>query len=56
MATLENKVSSVIGDRTAKVLEATFGVKNIGDLMRHYPRRYMVRGELSDISQLNEGD
>ena len=56
MANLENKVSSVIGDRTAKVLEATFGVKNIGDLMRHYPRRYMVRGELSDISQLNEGD
>ena len=56
MADLDNKVSSVIGDRTAKVLEATFGVKNIGDLMRHYPRRYMVRGELSDISQLNEGD
>ena len=56
MANLENKVSSVIGDRTAKVLEATFGIKNIGDLMRHYPRRYMVRGELSDISMLNEGD
>ncbi|MEY3636334.1 MAG: hypothetical protein RL147_763 [Actinomycetota bacterium] len=56
MANLENKVSSVIGDRTAKVLEATFGIKNIGDLMRHYPRRYMVRGELSDISMLKEGD
>lgn len=56
MANLENKVSSVIGDRTAKVLEATFGIKNIADLMRHYPRRYMVRGELSDISQLSEGD
>ena len=24
--------------------------------MRHYPRRYMVRGELSDISALHEGD
>jgi RecG-like helicase len=56
VATLENKVSSVIGDRTAKVLETGFGVKNIGDLMRHYPRRYMVRGELSDISALREGD
>ncbi len=56
MANLENKVSSVVGDRTAKVLEATFGIKNIADLMRHYPRRYMVRGELSDISQLSEGD
>ena len=56
MAQLENKVSAVVGDRTAKVLETTFGIKSIGDLMRHYPRRYMVRGELSDISALGEGD
>ena len=56
MAHLENKVSAVVGDRTAKVLETTFGIKSIGDLMRHYPRRYMVRGELSDISALHEGD
>ena len=56
MAQLENKVSGVVGDRTAKVLETTFGIKTIGDLMRHYPRRYMVRGELSDISALHEGD
>ena len=56
MAQLENKVSAVVGDRTAKVLETTFGIKTIGDLMRHYPRRYMVRGELSDISALHEGD
>jgi ATP-dependent DNA helicase RecG len=56
VAQLENKVSGVVGDRTAKVLETTFGIKSIGDLMRHYPRRYMVRGELSDISELHEGD
>ena len=56
MATLENKVSAVVGDRTAKVLDTTFSIKTIGDLMRHYPRRYMVRGELSDISALREGD
>ena len=56
MAQLENKVSAVVGDRTAKVLDTTFGIKTIGDLMRHYPRRYMVRGELSDISGLKEGD
>jgi ATP-dependent DNA helicase RecG len=56
VAQLENKVSAVVGDRTAKVLETTFGIKSIGDLMRHYPRRYMVRGELSDISALGEGD
>lgn len=56
VATLENKVSAVVGDRTAKVLESTFSIKTVGDLMRHYPRRYMVRGELSDISALREGD
>ena len=56
MATLENKVSAVVGDRTAKVLDTAFSIKTVGDLMRHYPRRYMVRGELSDISALREGD
>ena len=56
MADLESKLSAVIGDRTAKVLADTFGIKTVGDLMRHYPRRYLVRGELSDISELVEGD
>jgi ATP-dependent DNA helicase RecG len=56
MADLESKLSSVIGDRTAKVLTDTFDIKTVGDLMRHYPRRYLVRGELSNISELVEGD
>jgi len=56
MADLESKLSSVIGDRTAKVLTDTFDIGTVGDLMRHYPRRYLVRGELSDISELVEGD
>ena len=56
MANLESKLSSVIGDRTAKVLADTFDIRTVGDLMRHYPRRYLVRGELSDISELVAGD
>ena len=56
MADLESKLSSVIGDRTAKVLTDTFDIRTVGDLMRHYPRRYLVRGELSDVSELVEGD
>ena len=56
MASLDSKVSSVLGDRTSKVLETTFGIKSVGDLLRHYPRRYAVRGELTDISTLQEGD
>ena len=56
MASLDSKLVSVIGDRTAKVVETTFGYKTVGDLLHHYPRRYLVRGELSDIAELNEGD
>jgi len=56
MADLDSKLSSVVGDRTAKVLTDAFAIKTVGDLMRHYPRRYLVRGELSDISKLVEGD
>ena len=56
MANLESKLSDVVGDRTSKVLTDAFGIKSVGDLVRHYPRRYMVRGELSDIAELHEGD
>ena len=56
MADLDSKLSSVVGDRTAKVLTDAFAIRTVGDLMRHYPRRYLVRGELSDISTLVEGD
>ena len=56
MADLDSKLSAVVGDRTAKVLTDAFDIKSVGDLMRHYPRRYLVRGELSDISKLVEGD
>lgn len=56
MANLETRLCDVIGDRTSKVLADAFGITSVGDLMRHYPRRYMLRGELSNIAELNEGD
>ena len=56
MVSLDSKLVNVVGDRTAKVLETTFGYKTITDLIHHYPRRYLVRGELSDIAELKEGD
>ena len=56
MASLDSKLVNVVGDRTAKVLDTTFGYKTISDLIHHYPRRYLVRGELSDIAELKEGD
>ena len=56
MATLDSKLVGVLGDRTAKVLRDLYGYVTIGDLLHHYPRRYLVRGELSDIAELQEGD
>ena len=56
MATLDSKLVSVVGDRTTKVLQDLFGYTTVGDLLHHYPRRYLVRGELSNIAELNEGD
>ncbi len=45
-----------MGDRTSEVLEKSFGIKSINELLRHYPRRYVVRGELTDISKLIADD
>ena len=56
MATLDSKLVGVLGDRTTKVLRENFGYTTVGDLLHHYPRRYLVRGELSNISELKEGD
>jgi ATP-dependent DNA helicase RecG len=56
MATLETRLSDVVGDRTAKALAQSFGMARVEDLLRHYPRRYVVRGELSDISALAVDD
>src|SRR5580700_1485815 len=44
------------GPRTADKLAEVFGLHTVGDLLRHYPRRYYTRGELTDLSSLREGD
>lgn len=56
MATLESRLVSIVGDKTAKVLHDDCDISTVGDLLRHYPRRYVVRGELTDIESLNEGE
>ena len=56
MSALSDRLSKVVGDRTATALNSGFGIETVEDLLRHYPRRYVVRGELSDISELIEGE
>ena len=50
--TLESKLAPVIGDKSAKPLAKAFGIETVGDLLRHYPRRYLEIGELSPLSSL----
>jgi ATP-dependent DNA helicase RecG len=45
-------LKSAVGDRTAKLLERAFGLQTVGDLLRHYPRRYQERGDLTDLADL----
>jgi ATP-dependent DNA helicase RecG len=56
VSTLGEPLTRALGPRTAKALAAAFGMSTVGDLLRHYPRRYYTRGELTDLSSLREGD
>src|SRR5438270_8243495 len=56
VSTLGEPLTRALGPKTAKALEAAFGMATVGDLLRHYPRRYYTRGELTDLSSLREGD
>ena len=56
VTTLSESLIRVLGPKTGKPLEAIFGLRTVGDLLRHYPRRYYTRGELTDLSSLREGN
>jgi ATP-dependent DNA helicase RecG len=56
VSTLREPLTRALAPRTGKVLENAFGMTTVGDLLRHYPRRYYSRGELTDLSSLREGD
>jgi ATP-dependent DNA helicase RecG len=50
------RLSAAVGDRTASVLEDELGLRTVGDLLRHYPRRYAERGRLMPFSELVVGE
>jgi len=56
MATLEDPLRLVIGDKAAKRLGSALELQTVGDLLRHYPRRYETRGELTDLASLHDGE
>ncbi|HEY2833164.1 MAG TPA: ATP-dependent DNA helicase RecG [Sporichthyaceae bacterium] len=52
---LGESLHRVVGEATAKKLEKAFGMRTADDLLRHYPRRYEKRGELTPLAALERG-
>jgi ATP-dependent DNA helicase RecG len=49
-------LAKVIGGSSAKALASALNLHTIEDLLRHYPRRYVERGELTDLRDLRTGE
>ncbi|WP_403023815.1 ATP-dependent DNA helicase RecG [Salinibacterium sp. GXW1014] len=49
---LDAKLSSALGGRTAQSFARNLGLETVGDLLAHYPRRYALRGELTELGAL----
>jgi ATP-dependent DNA helicase RecG len=52
----DSDLKLVLGDRSAKALHTAFGMTTLEDALRHYPRRYAKRGELTDFANLKVDD
>ena len=58
MITLETPLTAVVGDKATKRkrMAEGLGLHTVGDLLRHFPRRYVKAGELTRVADLHEGE
>ena len=58
MATLTDRLDGLLGAKAASALADVFGIRTVGDLLRHYPRKYSqgmtVRGEEDELPEEGE--
>ena len=47
---------ALLGEKPARAFSKQLGIDYVGQLLQHYPRRYLKRGELSKISELPVGE
>ncbi|MFE0423159.1 ATP-dependent DNA helicase RecG [Streptomyces sp. NPDC058953] len=52
VSVLSEPLDKTLGPATAKVLGEQLGLRTVGDLLHHYPRRYEERGQLTRLSEL----
>jgi ATP-dependent DNA helicase RecG len=60
MIDLDSPVATVLGAQTkpakAKKITEGLGLRTVGDLLHHFPRRYVPTGELTKVGDLHEGE
>ncbi|RCG32186.1 ATP-dependent DNA helicase RecG [Sphaerisporangium album] len=52
MTRFDEPLIKALDPKTAKPLESSLNITTVGDLLRHYPRRYAERGELTTLDAL----
>lgn len=52
---LTTPLKELIGGKSAASLEKSFGITNAGQLLNHYPRRYIDRGKLTSFRDVEVG-
>jgi ATP-dependent DNA helicase RecG len=55
-ADMDRKLRDFLGAKTAKSFAEVLGLETVGELLRHYPRRYLKKGELTPFDELEVGD
>jgi ATP-dependent DNA helicase RecG len=53
---MSSPLRDAVGDKTAKALAKGLNLHTCGDLLRHYPRRYVERGVLTPLTDLREDE
>jgi len=56
VTTLRDPLVRPLGMKASTKFGEVFGLHTAGDLLRHYPRRYYTRGELTNLASLRDGD
>lgn len=54
-ALLATPLDRLIGPKSARAFESAFGYQKAAELLEHFPRRYLRRGELTPISEIPDG-
>ncbi|MDJ0313872.1 ATP-dependent DNA helicase RecG [Arthrobacter sp. H35-D1] len=49
---LRLELSRLVGTPSAKAMAKAFDITTVGEMLHHFPRRYLARGDLTDLDQL----